>query len=101
MSSSYWSYALFGVLSLLMGLPLVLWSWRLWHQPGLLNPDSLPYRVFYAYSHTWPKAKKKPSGRLTDGEIKHYAVMNLILGILLMIVGLVSIAMGILYPDSL
>ena len=101
MSRSYWSYQLFGVLVILMGLPLTVWSWRLYRRPSLLSPESLSYRVFRAYSYTRPRTKKAPADKLTDAEIRHYAAMNLVGGIMLVIVGLVSIAMGILYPDSL
>ncbi|RLD97623.1 MAG: hypothetical protein DRI92_05315 [Aquificota bacterium] len=101
MSRSYWSYQLFGVLVILMGLPLTVWSWRLYRRPDLLSPDSLSYQVFRAYSRTRPRAKKTPADRLTDREIRHYAAMNLVGGAMLVIVGLVSVAMGILYPDSL
>lgn len=99
MNNSYWSSRLFGGLSLLMGLPLILWSWRLWHRPDSLNPDSLSYRVFCAYSRTWPKTKQKPSDELTDWEIRHYAAMNLVLGVVLVVIGVLAILVGVLYPD--
>lgn len=97
MSRSYWSYQLFGVLVILMGLPLTIWSWRLYRKPGLLSMDSSVYQIFSAYSRIQPRTKKVPANRLTDQEIKHYAAMNLIGGVMLVIVGIISIAVGILY----
>jgi hypothetical protein len=95
MSQSLWSSQLFGVISILVGLPILLWSWHLWHHPSSLPPDSLVYRVFYAYSRVWTR-RNQDSGRLTDREIKRYARMSFVLGVLLVVVGVLEILMGVL-----
>jgi len=95
MSKSLWSSQIFGMISIIAGLPILLWSWRLWHRPSSLPPDSLVYRIFYAYSRVWTR-RKQESGRLTDREIKRYARMNFILGILLVVVGILEIIIGLL-----
>jgi hypothetical protein len=101
MDKSYWSYQHFGALVILMGLVLIVWSWRLYCRPGLLSPDSPSYQVFYALSRTRRRTRKPPADKLTDKEIRYYAAMNLVGGIMLVIVGLISVALGLFYPELL
>jgi uncharacterized membrane protein YiaA len=96
MSDSLWSSQIFGMISILAGLPILLWSWRLWRRPSSLPLDSLIYRLFYAYSRVWTRKRKYESDRLTDREIKRYARMNFILGVMLVVVGILEIIIGVL-----
>jgi len=95
MNRVYW----LGLLALVLGFPLIVWSWRVYRQPRSLHPDSRPYRAFYVDSRRWPKTKKENSGKLTDREIRHYAMRGLIVGTVIVVMGIALIVTGILYPD--
>ena len=77
-----------GVLLLLMGLIVVLGGWRLWRRPDSLRPNSLLYRYLYVDWHTWPRGRRENSGKLTDRQIRYYALTGVLGGIVLIVVGL-------------
>lgn len=73
---------------LLLGLTIILWSWRLWRKPESLNPSSILYRYFYLDYQTWPRRNKENSGRLTGKQIRYYAFRGVLGGILLIMAGI-------------
>ena len=74
----------------LVGLAIAVWSWLLWRRPNSLRPDSPVYRYFYLDWQMIPW-RRKNSGRLTDRQIKYYALRGIGGGVLLILAGIAII----------
>lgn len=79
-------------LIVLMGVGISLWSWQIWRDPSALNPGSVMYRFFYVRWRAWHQGERKNNKkRLTDAQIKHYAIRGIVIGIVLVVIGFVMV----------
>jgi hypothetical protein len=74
-----------------MGLAIILWGLRLWRKPASLHPDSLMYRYIYYRFFAWRHEKEEISGRLTEKQIRIYAIMAIVIGAFIIVTGLMVI----------
>lgn len=79
-----------GLLLMLTGLIVGIWSFWLWRQPSSLRRDSMLYRYLLIDWQTWPR-KRGSAEKLTDKQVRYYGVRGLLAGFLLVIIGLVLI----------
>lgn len=89
-----WTRLLAGVLILIGGFAEIVWGWRYWNRPDLLNPDSRTYKTLCIYLGT--TLSRNGSERLSDGQIKGYAAVAIVLGIILVVIGILDSRIGVL-----
>ena len=72
----------------LTAVPVIRKGLRLWTRPDSLKPESLTYRIYVSWMRArQPDVWKKQSGKLTDGDIKFFAVLDLLGGLMLVVFG--------------
>jgi hypothetical protein len=78
---------LFGLGALIVGFLLCWSSWRLWRHPDSLKPSSLAYRNLQASLRIapWRWKEKKPYAPLTDGQIRFFAAVDLVMSFMLVL----------------
>jgi len=90
MGESDWlSYVV--VVVVLMGLGVVGWGLRLWRRPSALKPDSLMYRHFYLTWRVWRGGDGEGTGRLTEQQIKWFAIGEVVVGVIVVLTGILSL----------
>jgi hypothetical protein len=86
-----------GVLITLTGIPVIRSALHLWRDPDSLKPDSFWYKNLVVWLRVWQPAlrkKRTPSDRLTVEDIKFFAVLDLIGGIALIVIGVMQVLEG-------
>jgi hypothetical protein len=78
-------------LLLLMGLATIVWHLRLWYKPASLRPDSLMYRYIYFRWFAWRQGTHEDSVRLSDKQIRQYAVGGVVVGIVVVILAVIAV----------
>jgi len=93
MNSSGWSFQFVDGLLLVVGLVTILWGLQLWRKSTSLRANSLTYRWIYLSWLAWQRGRPKAFPKLTDKQIKHYAVKVVVMGIIVIIVAIMAIMM--------
>lgn len=83
-----------GWVYVLVGLVIaMLYGW-LWYKPDFLSPNSWLYRYIYNRWYAWQPKRLKNSGRLTDKQMKNYAVRGIVLGVFIIVIGIVIMTLN-------
>lgn len=83
------------LLIILIGIEVLLWSWRLWRDPIRLHPGTIMYRVVLSRLLHWPPWKERKT-RLTNKEVKNYAKRSMLISFLMILGGLLGLVVDIL-----
>jgi len=84
--TSFW-----GAIAILMGLAMALWGLRLVYKPASLPPDSYIYRYIYYRFLAWRREDMERSPKLTNRQIRLYAITIIIIGIFGIVIGVTVI----------
>lgn len=82
--TSFWE-----MVAILMSLAMVLWGLRLLHKPTSLHPDSYMYRRIYYRFFAWRRRDVERSPKLTDRQIRLYAVAVVVIGVFGIVTGVI------------
>lgn len=91
MDGSGWSSRFVEGLLLIVGLVTILWGVQLWRRPASLHPNSLMYRWIYLSWLAWQRGKLKNIPKLTEKQIRHYAIRVVVMGIIVVIMAIMAI----------
>lgn len=83
--TSFW-----GMTAILMGLIMALWGLRLMHNPATLPPKSYMYRYIYYRFFAWRREDIESPPKLTERQIRLYAIVIIIIGILGIVIGVTA-----------
>ena len=83
--------SVWGMVVILMGLAMALWGLRLLHKPVSLHPDSYMYRYIYYRFFAWRRRDMESSPKLTDRQIRLYAIVTALIGICVVMTGVIVI----------